>query len=196
MNKALYFEIPNAILFIFAFRKPKTNMAMITNSTIEKVYRKYRMDLWRYFMSYVHDEMMAEDMVHDLFVKLMGYDDMIIETTAKSFLFTIANRMMVDEMRHQQFVRRATVGYQLQREQDCFWQDSETLECRQLAEMEQAKLRTLPQRMAEVYRLTRFEGRSAQELADELNISKRTVEYHLLMARREIRQTLRKAINM
>lgn len=51
-------------------------------------------------------------------------------------------------------------------------------------------LHTLPKRMAQVCELTRFGGKTSQELADELHISKRTVEYHLLVSRREIRQAL------
>ena len=53
----------------------------------------------------------------------------------------------------------------------------------------------MPTRMVQVYSMTRFEGKTSQELADELHISKRTVEYHLLVARREVRTALKKAIN-
>lgn len=166
------------------------------NSLISRMYQSYFNDVKRYFCIYFKDEMRAEDMTQDLFIKLMGYEQMIVEATAKSFIFTVAKRMVIDEARHQQFVRQATVGYQLTMEQNRFWQDSETLECKQIAEMEQTVLRTLPQRMAQVYRLTRFEEKSAQELADELHISKRTVEYHLLVSRKQVRQALRQAINM
>ena len=72
---------------------------------------------------------------------------------------------------------------------------TETLECKQLRKMELAALNRLPKKMAQVYRLTRFEEKTSQELAEELHISKRTVEYHLLVSRREIRSMLRKAIN-
>ena len=160
-------------------------------SLITEIYNRYYCD----FLRYTHDEMQAEDMVQDLFVKLMNYSDMIVDDTAKSFVFTIAKRMVVDDARHQEVVRRATQGFLLDQEQHRFWQDSESLECKQIAEMEQAKLRSMPPRMAQVYSLTRFEGKTSQELADELHISKRTVEYHLLMARREVRTALKKAIN-
>jgi RNA polymerase sigma-70 factor (ECF subfamily) len=164
-------------------------------SRITEIYNRYFCEIKLYFLKYTHDEMQAEDLVQDLFVKLMGYSDMIVDDTAKSFVFTIAKRMMVDNARHQEFVRRATRGYLLEQAQHRFWQDSETLECKQIAEMELAKVRTMPPRMAQVYSLTRFEGKTAQELADELHISKRTVEYHLLVARREVRTALKKAIN-
>lgn len=169
-------------------------------SLIADIYQQYANDVKLYFLKYTREAgmadpmLMAEDMTQDLFVKLMGYEDMIISDTAKSFVFTIARRMIVDDARHQQFVRRAVEG--MKYEQDHFWQESETLECKQLKEMEIKKLRTLPKKMAQVYELTRFQEKTAQEIADEMHISKRTVEYHLLMSRREIRQSLRMAVNM
>lgn len=168
---------------------------------VAAIYEQYFGEVKRYFLKYTHEcgmanaEQQAEDMTQDLFVKLMNYEEMIVAETAKSFVFTIARRMVVDEARHQEFVRRATQGYLLKMEENRFWQDSETLECKQIREMELKALSRLPKKMAQVYRLTRFEDKTSQELAEELHISKRTVEYHLLVSRREIRNTLRRAIN-
>lgn len=162
---------------------------------IAGIYERYLGDVQRYFQSYTHDMMRAEDMAQDLFIKLMGYEDMIVEETAHSFVFTIARRMIVDDARHQTFVRRAVSDYTQRMESERFWQDSETLECRQIAEMERAALRRLPQKMARVYSLTRFEEKTSQELSEQLGISRRTVEYHLFVSRKEVRQMLRKAIN-
>ena len=162
---------------------------------IADIYQQYFDDVKRFFLAYTHEAMMAEDMTQDLFVRLMNFEQMIVPSTAKSFVFTIARRMVVDDARHQQFVRRATKGFLMKMEEERFWQDAETLECKQLRQMEQEALSRLPKKMAQVYRLTRFEEKTAQELAQELSISKRTVEYHLLVSRREIRSMLKKAIN-
>lgn len=171
--------------------KPETN-----NNRFEKVaeiYEKYLAEVKIFFLRYAHDAMQAEDMAQDLFMKLMNYDEMIQGPTAKSFVFTIARRMVVDDARHQEFIRRATASYA--HAQERFWHDCETLEAKQLQQMELSALARLPKKMAQVYQLTRFEEKSSQELAEELHISRRTVEYHLLVSRREIRSMLRKAIN-
>lgn len=162
---------------------------------VSKAYTRYFDEIRRYFLKYTHDVMKAEDMAQDLFIKLISYDEMIVDETSRSFVFTIARRMVIDDARHQQFVRQAQQGYaELQRSR--FWQDSETLECKQIEELERAKLLSMPRRMAEVYSLSRFGGKTAQELADELHISKRTVEYHLLVARKEMRRALRPVIGL
>lgn len=174
-------------------------MNVNTNNRHEKftrTYNRYLGDVKLYFLKYTRNEMKAEDMAQDLFIRLIEYNDILVDETAKSFIFTIAHRMVIDDARHQQFVRRATKGYLLKQQENKFWQDSESIECKQIEEMEQAKIRTLPPRMAEIYCMTRFEQKTSIELATELNISKRTVETHLLKSRREIRSALRKVINM
>lgn len=161
---------------------------------ISEIYERYLEEVRLYFTKYTRDEMRAEDMAQDLFIRLMNYKEMILEETAKSFVFTTARRMVIDDARHQEFVRRATEGYLRKQEERRFWQECETLECKQIREMELAKLRSLPPRMAEVYRMSRFEEKTAEEMATELNISKRTVESHLLTSRREVRSAIRRAL--
>lgn len=162
---------------------------------IADIYKRYFGDVQRFFQSYTHDVMRAEDMTQELFIKLMGYENMIVEETAHSFVFTIARRMIVDDSRHRTYVRLSMQEYTQRMSEERFWKDSETVECRQIAEMERNAIGRLPEKMARVYAMTRFEGKTAQELAAELSISKRTVEYHLLMSRKEVRRMLKKAIN-
>lgn len=174
---------------------------MATNSKncsclIAKMYEEYVERVKLYFVKYTSDAMKAEDMAQDLFIKLISYSDMICEETAQSLVFSMAKRMVIDDARHQSFVRKATAGYLLKAEEDRFWQDSDTLECRQIADAEIAKMRSLPKQMARVYEMSRFEGKTAKEMAEEMNISKRTVEYHLLMSRREVRSAVRKVVGM
>ena len=63
-----------------------------------------------------------------------------------------------------------------------------------IEEAERAKLATMPPKMAEVYRMARFEELTADEMTERLQISKRTVEYHLYVSRKEMRQTIQRAI--
>ena len=65
---------------------------------------------------------------------------------------------------------------------------------RLIEEAERAKLATMPPKMAEVYRMARFEELTADEMTERLQISKRTVEYHLYVSRKEMRQTIQKVI--
>ena len=152
-----------------------------------EMYTEMYDEVKHFFIRYTRDESRAEDMVQDLFVRLLDFKDIIVGATARSFVFTTAKRMVIDDARRAAFIRRATSELKVKAMNNMYWNDSETLECKQIREMEQAKLRTMPKKMAMVYSMTRFDGKTADELAEELHISKRTVEYHLYVSRREVR---------
>jgi len=48
----------------------------------------------------------------------------------------------------------------------------------------------MPLKRREIYLLNRFEGKKSQEIADDLDVSIRTVEAHLYQAVRQIKETL------
>ena len=159
-------------------------MATTDNSNktqlIADIYNMYARELMAYLMSYTHNEMAAEDMLHDLFVKVMGLD-VVNKETAKSLLFVTARRMMIDDARHKAFVR--------QYEKDA------------LAEMNrydqysvERRLARMPQKSAQVYELCFHEERSAREIAELMQMNQRTVEGHIYRCRKEMREYLRKVM--
>ena len=68
-------------------------------SVVASIYKKYYSDLKQYLVSYTHDVMAAEDMLQDLFIKVMSLD-VISEDTAKNLLLVMAKRMIIDDARH------------------------------------------------------------------------------------------------
>ena len=57
-------------------------------SVVASIYKKYYSDLKQYLVSYTHDVMAAEDMLQDLFIKVMSLD-VISEDTAKNLLLVM-----------------------------------------------------------------------------------------------------------
>lgn len=159
---------------------------------IARIYERYFADLKFYFLAYTHDEMQAEDMVHNLFLKLMGVD-MLVEATIQCLLFTTAHRMIIDDIRHQYYVQKAETKTRNGMELSCPEDVYDKMERDQLLALEEQKLRTMPKKRACVYRMWR-EEKSMKEIALALNISRRTVEAHVYNATCEMKQFLRKAI--
>lgn len=62
------------------------NDKLHNRSVVSSIYKKYYTDLKQYLLSYTHDVMAAEDMLQDLFIKVMSLD-VISEETARSLLF-------------------------------------------------------------------------------------------------------------
>lgn len=73
---------------------------------VASIYRRYYMDIKMYLLSYTHDEMAAEDMLQDLFIKVMSLEVITLET-AKNLLLVMAKRMIIDDARHKAFVRES-----------------------------------------------------------------------------------------
>jgi RNA polymerase sigma-70 factor (ECF subfamily) len=64
----------------------------------------------------------------------------------------------------------------------------------ELVDLEQAYLAEMPQQRRTVYIMRRFEEKSAKEISEELNISRRTVENHLYIGVNRMRDYLRACI--
>lgn len=52
------------------------------------------------------------------------------------------------------------------------------------------RIRRMPKKRRRVFVMSRFEGRSNQEIAEELDLSKKTVESHLYLAMKELKKIL------
>ena len=59
---------------------------------------------------------------------------------------------------------------------------------------EKRKLRTLPEQRRKIYIMSRFEDKSSSEISAKLNLSRRTVENHLFISRKEIREYMKQCI--
>ena len=118
---------------------------------------------------------------------------MLRPDTVKYFLFTIARNIVTD------YIRR----YYKKQEIDSYLYDftatstnetEENIIVSHLMEMEQMRLEAMPEQRRLVYALNRFEDKSSPEIATELNLSCRTVENHLFLGRRDMRNFFRSCI--
>ena len=160
---------------------------------VASVYRRYYTDIKMYLLSYTHDVMAAEDMLQDLFIKVMSLDIINLETS-KNLLLVMAKRMIIDDARHKAFVRESShdiaccvaLGYEQS--------PAVRVEARDMLQFESLRLANMPKKRANIYKMYRHDEISADEIARQLNISKRTVEAHIYLSTREMKEYLRKII--
>ena len=62
---------------------------------------------------------------------------------------------------------------------------------REMAEHELRIVGSMPDKRAQVYCLSRYEGKRIDEIAERLKVSARTVEAHLFAGRKEVREKMR-----
>lgn len=131
----------------------------------------------------------AEDLVQDVFVKLMTYDGIINETTVRSFIFTITNHEIMNILRRRACRHKVEESVMYEQELQCSAVER-VVEYHDTLRLVNRCVEQLTPSCAKVYRMTLFDGKCAGEIAKELNVSKRTVESQLLTSRKKIRMML------
>lgn len=157
---------------------------------VATLYTRYYTDLRQYFVSYTHDMMAAEDMVQNLFVKVMDLDVIVMET-AGNILFTMAHNMVIDDARHKAYVRLAHERLYDRMERQTTT-EARRVEQRDLLQLADRRLEQMNDKRARVFRMFRYDGLSAKEIAQELNINTRTVETDIYLSTKDVKTYLRK----
>ncbi|AWX43507.1 hypothetical protein HME9304_00496 [Flagellimonas maritima] len=149
------------------------------DSLFEKIYNKHSQNLHDFLYYKYGENYNPADKAQEAFVKLWENCSKVTMEKAKSYLFTVANNMMLNEFKHQKVVLnhrkvapRAYTNenpeYLMQKEE--YYQQYQ--EC--LAKMSEE------QRTA--FLLNKVEGKKHAEIAEMLGITRKVVEYRIYSA--------------
>ena len=164
-----------------------------SDNIIARSYEEYYQVILTYITYRITHRYEAEDLTQDVFIRLLDYKQMLRPDTVKYFLFTVARNIVID------YIRR----YYKKLEVDSYMYDcavtstNETEEgiiADDLMATEQRKLAMMPEQRRLVYTMNRFEAKTSTEIAEEMNLSRRTVENHLFLGRREMREFFKNSI--
>lgn len=133
----------------------------------------------------------AEEITQEVFVKLwLNRTSLDSEKSFNSYLYKIGKNIIIDEFK-KKIKTKATQEYQMSLivpgnnvEEGMDYMDLKNL-------MDETLL-YLPERRREVFELSRIQGLSHKEIAEELGISIKTVENHLNLALHNFRVALQK----
>lgn len=73
---------------------------------------------------------------------------------------------------------------------------SKTVAFNDLREALEKGLNTIPKKSKMIFRLNRFEGRSVKEIAGQMNLSEKAIQYHLTRSVRELRLYLKEFLSV
>lgn len=156
---------------------------------IADFYKEYQEKLVNFAVARLGNWQEAEDLVQDVFVKLMTYDGIINETTLRSFIFTITNHEIMNILRRRACRHKVEESVMYEQELQCSAVER-VVEYHDTLRLINRCVEQLTPSCAKVYRMTLFDGKCAGEIAKELNVSKRTVESQLLTSRKKVRMML------
>lgn len=165
----------------------------ITDQLITSSYGEYHPVILSYITYRITHRCEAEDLTQDVFVRLLDYKQMLRPDTVKYFLFAIARNIVTDYLRRY-YKKQEIDSYMYDMTASSTNETEEQIIGNDLMMLEQRRLAVMPEQRRLVYTLNRFEGKSSPEIANEMNLSRRTVENHLFIGRREMRDFFRNCI--
>lgn len=125
----------------------------------------------------------AEEILQDAFEKLLRLSDRQHIRDLRRYFFTMANNMALNALQHRDVEHRYLAAQSARHDehQDAPGPDR-NLEANESLLRVQVALAALPERTRHVFLLYRSDGLSYREIAAQLGISRKGVEYHLRRA--------------
>ena len=164
-----------------------------TTQLIADSYREHYKKVCLYIYYKINNKDEAEDLAQDVFVRLMNYNQIICEETIKFFIFTIARNLVNDFLRRH-YKRQEITSYIYDHASTSTCDTESQVIANDLQACELYKLSLLPARRRTIYAMHRFDNKDVSEISTELNLSPRTVENHLFIGRKEVREYIRRCI--
>lgn len=142
--------------------------------------------LLRFIQSRINIAEDAEDLVQDVFLRLLEYPREILPEAASRLAFAIARNVVNDYLRHQ-YVKSSVHSQLTLSVSDVTNETAEAIAGREIKRCEKKRLESMPPQRRLIYILRVHEGRSTKEIADTLKISPRTAENHFYIGIRQMR---------
>ncbi len=144
--------------------------------------------------SYVHDDMVAEDIVSESLVKYWKAISKSEGEITEALLLTILKNKSLDYLRHKA-VHDAAIENLIELNNQELNIRISTLEiCNpeeifsdEIQTIIQRTLQSLPEQTRRVFEMSRFENKTAKEIADETSLTVKGVEYHITKSLKALR---------
>jgi len=155
-------------------------------SAFNTIYKQYSKPLYIYLLHKLKDPEMCNDILQDIFVNIWEKREQLeIEISVKSYLYQAARFKIVDLYRRDVKYQKYLAGLAE------FIVDSSTIIDRidnrnALVELQNA-VNKLPEKMREIFILSRFQYQTTNEIASKKNISRQTVKNQISKALRILR---------
>ena len=158
---------------------------------IELAFVRHRKLIFNYIASRIEKREDTEDLVQDVFMRLLISHTMLREDSLLSYVLCITHNIIVDYQRRRQVRNRVEETILSQYDSEPTTEFESDLFASELERQEMSILSTMRPLRQKIYKMNRVEDLSIKEIALELNLEKRQVERQLYESRRIIREQLK-----
>ncbi len=163
------------------------------NRGMEILFKLHYQPLYKFVYLIIKDQPLAEDVVQEVFINLWRVrHNLQGNTQFKPYLFRACKNLSFNKLKAAQ--KRKFTDDALMDFPQVTASVSDLLESKQLSEYLNQIIQKLPPKRQLIFRLSRFEQMTYQEIAGHLDISVKTVENQMTTALRTLRVELEKFI--
>ena len=181
MESELYATLPDEMLGRLLFTGDE--------KAYEAIYQRYWRSLFSIAVWKTNNQIAAEELVQELFVKLWENRQKTLIENPEAYLKTALRYGVIS------FIRARLVNAQIElgeaAEQAADLRADTGLGLEELSAALESALALLPEKTRLVFQMSRFEQRSTAEIARQLGLSDRAVEYHITQSLRLLRFQLK-----
>jgi RNA polymerase sigma-70 factor (ECF subfamily) len=157
-------------------------------ASIERLYAAHHSEIYAYLARMLRDDELAADLTQETFVKAYrAYDTLLDHNKARAWLYQIAGRTALDELRRRKIVR--FVPWTGESRGESSSAEDMVLRSRLSADLERALMR-IPPRQRQALLLSELHDLTGVELADSMGVSHVAARALLTRGRESLRQAL------
>lgn len=165
-------------------------MELLDKNRFKEVFKEYYNPLCNFAASITSDRKMAQDVVQDVFTKLWDKrNELVINSSEKSYLFQAVKHRAFEILRKRKNESKLNVA-DFDEVHDTNAELDEQANKFMLKEYLFNSIRQLPPKCQEIFVMNKVNGLTYNEIADDLDISVKTVENQIGRAYRKLRKLM------
>jgi RNA polymerase sigma-70 factor (family 1) len=171
---------------------------LISDSAVAftELYGRYNRNIYQFIFKYVHSAVMADDLTQEVFIKIWNSRKHLDHVQSfKGYLLITARNHTLNSLKAalrtetaMGEVVRNFVAHRKATDEDLLDTD--------YAAFLQGELAKLPERSRTIFRLCRQEGRTYEEVAQELGISKSAVKNHMTFSMKVLKNSVERELGV
>jgi RNA polymerase sigma-70 factor, ECF subfamily len=160
-------------------------------TAFEMIFKTYYQSLCNYAYSFVQDRDEAEEIVQSTFLSIWEKrDNLSIHTGVKPYLYAMVRNASLNVLKHEK-IKQQHAAVEMAVAERSAESVTRTVMASELEERIYKAMNKLPEQCRLVFKLSRFEELKYAEIADQLNISIKTVENQMGKALKIMREQLK-----
>jgi RNA polymerase sigma-70 factor (family 1) len=167
-------------------------IVMDDSGAFSALFDRYWSKLYTTAYKYLKDEALSEEIVHDIFLSIWSNRKHLNIASFQNYLISSTRYQVYKaQKKNKRSPLQLTEEYSEDNALSCNNYGAERLDSIELQHEIDARLKQLPKRCQEIFALSRYDNLSNDEIAERLNISKRSVENQITNALKFLRVVMK-----